>query len=108
MSLDIDQVLREMAAVIREILACYTHKDENGYIKVILDNEKTSLKELSNARVCGDIGDADFMDEVQREKEVLKTQMLSIELFTAEVAQRAVNAAMDVYVSAVKSALPIE
>jgi hypothetical protein len=104
MSFDIDQVLKDMAAA-----ASKSAKQEvagiREYADSILENEKESLKELGEARVNGEITAKVFDREIAREKKVVQTELLTIQLMTDAAAQRAANAAIDVFIKAVKAAI---
>ena len=104
MSFDIENVLKDMATAINESV-----KDDIGEIKdyanTILENEKESLKELGKARVLGQISDEVFDSEIKREKKVVETELLTIQIMTEAAAQKAVNAAIEVFVSAVRAAI---
>ena len=104
MSFDIEQVIRDMADEITN-----TVKEGAGDIKDsakgILDAEKESLKELGEARRLNEIDDTVFDREIEREKKVVEAELLTIQIMTKALAQKAVNAAMDVFVNAVKAAI---
>ena len=104
MSFDIEAVLKDMVSAVKD--SADEHADEiKEYAKTILDNEKTSLKELGKARIDGTITEEVFDREVDREKTVVETELLTIQIMTKAMAQKAVNAAIDVFVKAVKAAL---
>jgi len=100
MSIDIDQVLNDMANVITD-----TVKEDAGNIKnsvkEILDTERESLRELGDARLRNEIDDAVFNREIEREKKVVEAELLTIKIMTKASSQKAVNAAIDVFVNAV-------
>ena len=104
MSFDISQVLKEMTGAITDAV-----KDGAGDIKesakAILDAEKESLKELGDARLSGDIDDVVFDREIEREKKVVEAELLTIKIMTKALATKAVNAAINVFVKAIKAAL---
>lgn len=103
MSFNIDQVLKDMADAVSDAV-----KEGTGDIKTsaeeILDSEKESLKELGEARLRGDIDQAVFDREIEREKKVVEAELLTIKIMTKALAQIAVNAAIEVFVKAVKAA----
>jgi hypothetical protein len=104
MSFNIDQVLKDMVDAITG-----TVKDGVDELKVaakeILDAEKESLKELGEARIRREIDDIVFNREIEREKKVVEAELLTIEIMTKALAQKAVNAAIDVFVGALKAAI---
>ncbi|MFP3873832.1 MAG: hypothetical protein ACLFQT_04240 [Thiohalophilus sp.] len=100
--MDIDALLKEMVAAANEAV-----KDDVGeigdYARQIVDNEKSSLEELGKARIKGDIDEATFDREVEREKQVVKAELLAIQIMTEAAAQKAVNAAMESFKNTVRS-----
>ena len=104
MSFNIEQVLQNMAAAISD-----TVKESGSDIKElseeIINNEKESLKELVEARLRNEIDETVFNREIEREKKVVEAELLTIEIMTKALAQKAVNAAIDVFVKAVKAAI---
>ncbi len=102
MSFDIESVLNEMASVISNSV-----KDETGdiksYAKDILNSEKVTLKELSKARFRNEIDEEVFNQEVEREKKVIEAELLTLNIMTKVLAQKAISPAIDVFVNAVKS-----
>ena len=104
MGFNINQVMEDMANAMAN-----TVKDGIGDIgdsaKNILDSEKEALKELGEARLRGEIDDAAFEREIEREKKVVEAELLTVQIMTKAMAQKAVNAAIDIFVGAVKAAL---
>ena len=104
MSFDISQVLSDMADAVSDSL-----KEDAGDIKSavesILEAEKESLLELGEARLSGEIDQAVFDREIEREKKVVEAELLTIEIMTKASAQKAVNAAIEVFEKAVKAAI---
>lgn len=104
MSFDIDQVLKDMADAISDTVK-EGAGDINSSVKEILEAEKKSLKELGEARLRGKIKQDVFDREIEREKKVVEAELLTIQIMTKAVSQKAVNAAIDVFVKAVKAAI---
>lgn len=104
MSFDIAKVLQDMTTAVKD-----TVQEEVGdisqYAKQIMENEKESLEELASARLSGEIDDDIFKREIERERTVVETELLTIEVMTKALSQKAVNAAIDVFIQAVKLAL---
>ncbi|ALP53336.1 hypothetical protein Tel_09315 [Candidatus Tenderia electrophaga] len=100
--MDIEKILRDMAQAANNAV-----KDDVGeiteYAKQIIDNEKQSLEELGKARLRGEIDDAIFDSEVERQKKVVEVEMLTIQIMTKAAAQKAVNAALDTFKRAIKA-----
>lgn len=103
MSFDIESVSKKMISAMSDAV-----KDDVGeirqYADTIIENEKKSLKKLGEARIQGQIDDDVFDREIRREKKVVETELLAIQLMTEASAQKAVNSAMSVFVKAVKAA----
>ncbi len=104
MGFDIDKVINDMTEAIRNVV-----KKDGGDIKQyanqILENEKDSLEEIGLVRLSGKISDEVFEREIEREKKVVEAELLTIQIMTKALAQKAVNAAIDVFVKAVRAAL---
>jgi len=79
--------------------------DIKGAVKEILDAEKESLRELGEARLKNEIDDTVFNRELEREKKVVEAELLTIQIMTKALAQKAVNEALDIFVKAVKAAV---
>ncbi|MCK4814611.1 hypothetical protein KA005_02480 [bacterium] len=104
MSFSIGEVLKDMAIAMKDSVR-EDVGDISEYAKQILENEKESLEELGSARLSGEIDDEVFDREIKREKTVVETELLTIQIMTKVQAQKAVNAAIDVFVQAIKVAL---
>lgn len=104
MAFNFNLVLGDMTDAIRENSA-----DEAGnistYAETVMEKEKISLQELAQARLVGDISEQEFNDEVEREKKVLQAELLTLKIMGKAMAQRAVNAAMGVFINAIKVAI---
>ena len=104
MSFNINKVIKDMknAAVdaIKDDL-----DDIPVYARQIFDNEKDALRALAEARITGEITDKQFQRELKREKKVLEAEMLTISIISKAIAQKAVNAAINVLMDAVKLAV---
>ena len=104
MGFSIGEVLKDMAIAMEDSLR-EDVGDISEYAKQILENEKESLEELGSARLSGEIDDEVFDREIKREKTVVETELLTIQIMTKAQAQKAVNAAIDVFVQSIKVAL---
>jgi hypothetical protein len=104
MSFDINTIINNMknaaAGAVKDEL-----EDIPAYLNQIFENEKEALKNLAEARLAGEISDKEFQNELTREKKVLEAEMLTISIMTKAVAQKAINAAMNVLVDAVRLAI---
>jgi hypothetical protein len=104
MSFDIGAVLGDMADAVRNAVS-----DDSGkvgeYAKRVMENEREALEELAQAGLSGEISEDEFNEEVEREKKVIEAGLLTLEIMTKAMAQKAVNSAIDVFVKAVKLAI---
>ncbi len=104
MSFDISSILGDMAGAIKNVV-----KQGAGNIKQyanqILEKEKDSLEKLGLARLAGEIDDEIFTREIEREKKVVEAELLTIQIMTKALAQKAANAAINVFAKAVEAAI---
>jgi len=103
-SFDIEQVLKEMGAAIGDTAQKGSGAIES-YAQTILEKERKSLQELAEARVTGEIDEATFNQELERERLVVETELLTGEIMTKALVQKAVNAALEVFNKAVQAAI---
>ncbi len=104
MNFDIDQILNDMADAISDTLKNGA-EDIKLSVKEIMNTEKNSLMELGEARLRGQIDEETFDREIEREKQVVEAELLTIKIMTKAVAQEAVNAAINIFIKAVKAAI---
>jgi len=104
MKFDIEQVLIDMVSAMSNSVG-EAKGDIKYAMKKILNAEKDSLKELSKAKRKKEISDDVFEREVEREKQVVEAGLLTIEIMTKAMSQKAINAAINVFVKAVKAAI---
>jgi len=104
MSFNIELVLKNMVDAIKDSVS-EDVGEIRDYADTILENQKESLIELAEARISGEISESVFEREIEREKKVVETELLTIQIMTAAGAQKAVNAAINVFVKAVKAAI---
>jgi sialic acid synthase SpsE len=104
MSFDINTVINNMK---RAAVDAIKNDVQNipDYLKQVFENEKESLKALAEARLSGEIPDKIFQSELKREKRVLEAELLTISIMTKALAQKAINAAINVLVDAIKIAI---
>lgn len=104
MSFNIDRVLEDMLNAVKES-AQYDISQIDGYLKEILENEKAMLATLAEQRIRGEITEEEFKSELKDEEDTLKAEMKALEVMTLRATQKAVNAAIDIFVKAVKEAI---
>lgn len=76
-----------------------------GYLLQIFENEKNAFHNIAEARLDGSITEAEFENEIEREKKVLEVELLTVSIITKAAAQKAINAAMNILKDAVRLAL---
>jgi len=104
MSFDIDRVLGDMAGTIAGTVKGGSN-DIKGAVLEILNAERETLKDLADALLRNEIDDAIFQREIEREKKVIEAELLTVQIMTKALVQRAVNAAIEVLVNSVKLAV---
>ncbi|XBS69316.1 hypothetical protein ABK905_23230 [Acerihabitans sp. KWT182] len=105
MSFDIDQVLKNMLVAALNVI----HNSDDAIatnVSQVLYNSKKKLVQLYQARKDGKIDDLDLRGEIEREGAVVKVQLLTLQIETDVILQKAVNAAIDVFYKAVIAAIP--
>lgn len=100
--MDIEAILKQMVAAANDAVEGDVG-EITDYAKQIVEQQKHSLEELAKARISGEINDDVFEQEVEREKQVVKAQLLAVQIMTEAAAQKAVNAAIDTFKKAVKT-----
>jgi hypothetical protein len=104
MGFDINSILGDMAGAIKNVVK-QDAGDIKQYANQTLEKEKDSLEKLGLARLAGEIDDEIFTREIEREKKVVEVDLLTIQIMTKVLAQKAANAAIDVFAKAVKTAI---
>jgi hypothetical protein len=104
MDFDINTVLNNMKNAAIDAVQ-YDLQDIPVYLQQIFENEKESLQALAEARITGEISDSEFQNELSREKKVLEAEALTISIMTKAIAQKAINAAIDVLEEAIRLAI---
>jgi hypothetical protein len=104
MSFDFGSVAGEMVDAIKKNASDESGKI-SGYARTIVEKEKVILEELAQARLANDISEQEFKDEMEREKKVLQAELLTFEIMSKAMAQKAVNAAVNVFINAIKLAI---
>lgn len=104
MAFNIETTIEDMAGAISGVMA-----GEWGGIKdcvqQALKEEKEALADIADARVAGDINDAEMKSQLEDEKVALEAALLACRVKAKVAAQNAANAAIDVLKSAIKAAL---
>lgn len=75
------------------------------YLEHLFENQKEDLEILADAKINRKISDEEFQHELEREKEVVETEMLTLKIIAKADAQKAINAAADIFQKAVETAI---
>lgn len=106
MAFDIGAVLKDMLSAAGDVL-----KDEAPKVKQCLkaavEAEKDALEDIAKARFAKEITAEEMESQLADEKDALKAALLVCEVKTKVAAQKAANAAVAVFTSAVKAALKV-
>ena len=70
--------------------------DIASYAVKALKNQKASLAELAEARQSGELDEAEFEEELQREMLITETEMLAVTVIGKAAIQKAIQAAIGV------------
>ena len=76
-----------------------------AYLQQVMQNHKTILLQLAQARIENQINDADLKSQVEQEEEALSAELLGLDVMAKEAAQNAANAAISVLNDAINAAL---
>ena len=104
MSVDVDSLISNVIGAAGNVAQNEGSK-ALSYIQRLFENEKETLKGLCDARLAGEINDAVFDQELDREKAVLEGELLTARIMSKAGIQKAVNAAMDVLRNSIRSLL---
>lgn len=100
MKLDMERVVGDMASTFSEAIGDGSAQMQTFAQRVLADHRR-SLAELGEARINGMIDDETFEQELERERQVLTVEALTLETIGRATAQHAVNEAVAVFASAV-------
>jgi len=104
MAFDIKSVLSDMVDAFRGVAVADWPKVKDCVRKAFAD-EKEFLGELAEARLSGEIDDDMLAAQLRDEKETLEAVLLVCQVLGKKMLQDALNAAIDVFNSAVKTAV---
>lgn len=71
-----------------------------------LTQEKNQLQKIAGMRLNNQFDDDDMADQLQKRSEVLEANILACQVQAKAAAQQAINAAINVFVNAVKALIP--
>lgn len=78
--------------------------DVKGYAERVFKNHLDTLKELAELRLNNEIDDAELKSELEDETKTVEAELLALKVLSKAISQKAANAAMRVFVKAVKTA----
>lgn len=104
MSFDIDGTIKDMGNAAAAVLAGEGPKLKSCIDKA-LEDEKEALQMIADARIAGEITNADMKSQIADEREALKAALLVCKVKGKVAAQKAANAALKVLEGAVRTAL---
>lgn len=104
MSFDFEKVFKDAVKAMK-LSFVEDLPDIEDYWKTILDNEKESLKFITEQYLKGKWDKAKYNNELDREKEVVEITLLTLQIMTKAAAQKAVNAGFEVLRKAVEAML---
>ena len=104
MGFDIEKVIGDIAKATADI-ASAEGKAVVGLVQGGIESMKEDLEECCKARICGEIGDGELSDEIEREKKILEVELLSAKIVAEAEVQRMLKAVQDIILGAVKAAL---
>lgn len=104
MAFDINEVLAQMLGSVKTIT-----KDNWNNVKdtanTYFQDRKLRLELLASLRIQKQINNEFFLKRVADEKKILESELHSIAIITKAIAQKAANAAIDIFQNAVMKAL---
>ena len=104
MTFDINEVVAQMLGAIKDTVKenWKQLKDgANGYFQ----DHKSRLELLASLKLNNQISDEFFKSRVADEEKILESELHSIAIITKAVAQKAANAAIDIFQNAISKAL---
>ena len=73
-----------------------------GYLKQILDNNKESIKEITEYLINGELTFEEYQDELKSEMKTILNEMVALNVIKKKAIQDAVNAGIDVVMKAIR------
>lgn len=101
---NIEQTAKDMLAAVAGVLKGEWPGIQSCVTKALSD-EKDALAAIAQARLDGDIDDAEMQSQLEDEKEALTAALLVCQVKTKVAAQQAVNAAINVLTTAITTAI---
>ena len=106
MEIDINALAAEMLSVVKD-----TVKDNWKHVKGTatgyINNKKDRLELLASLRLNNEIEEEFFLKRLNYEKKILESELLSLKILTKAIAQKAANAAFDVFNKFIESLIKV-
>lgn len=106
MGFDINEVITGMVGAVKDTVNVNWHEVKD-IATTFLENKKDRIALLATLRLNDEIDQAFFERRVKEEEKILESELLSLKIVSAAIAQKAANAALDVLSSSVQAALKI-
>ena len=104
MSFDFEATFKSMIEAVQTELSADSEKIRNQ-MKEILEDEKARLKLIAAIKLDPTATEAEFETALQNEQDVLENAALALEIQVRATAQKAINAAINVFNTALKTAV---
>lgn len=104
MKFDINETLALMMGEIKGIAADNWPEVKN-IAGQFLQNRKERLELLASLRISGELSEEKFLSRLEDEKLIFEAEMHAIAVISKSIAQRAANAAIDLFSKAVLAAV---
>lgn len=104
MKFDIDEVLADMSAVVKNTVA-EDWREVKSVTNKFLQRRKERLELLANLRIEGEISQEKFESRLIDEKLIFEAELHAIAVISKAIAQNAANAAIDILLKAVNIAI---
>ncbi len=104
MNFDINEVLSQMAAAVKDVVAD-NWSEAKSVVNQFLQNRKERLELLAELRISGDLTQKRFELRLEDEKLIAEAEFHAVAVISKATAQEAANAAIKVLIDAVNVAL---
>ena len=106
MEFDISAVATEMLSVVKDTVK-ENWKHVKGTATSYINNKKDRLELLASLRLMNEIEEEFFLKRLNDEKKILESELLSLKILSKAIAQKAANAAFDVFNKFIDSAIKV-
>lgn len=101
---ELDPTLGEMLNTIKNIVGKHW-KDIESTARKFLENRKNRLAKLAEMRISGQLSQEKFESRLQDEAMIFEAEINALQVLAKAITQKAVNAAIDVFIKAVEKAV---